>query len=77
VSLFSQWKEKQNAALENGIYKKKVAKYKKTEMTLADEQHTQMCDVMSIIDSTVGDDLQKIFKEGKVHGVSSQFGRLI
>ena len=72
MSPFSQQKRKQNAAMERGIHKRKLAKYENTEITLADEQHTQMCDVMSIIDGTVGDDLQKIFEEGEIHGVRSK-----
>ena len=72
MSPASQLKRKQNASMERGIDKRKLAKYESTEITLADEQHTQMCDIVNVIDGTVGDDLQKIFEEGEIHGVSSK-----
>ena len=68
----SRVKRKQNASMERGIAKRKLAKYENTELTLADEQHTQMCDIVNIIDGSVGDDLQKIFEEGETHGVSGK-----
>ena len=64
MSPASQLKRKQNASMERGIDKRKLARFENTEITLADEQHTQMCDVMNAIDSAAVDDLQKIFEEG-------------
>ena len=68
----SQLKRKQNVSMERGIDKRKLAKYENTEITLADEQHMQMCDVMNAIDYEAVDDLQKIFEEGESHGVGSK-----
>ena len=56
MSPVSQLKRKQNASMEHGIDKRKLAKYENTEVTLADEQHTQMCDIVNVIDGTVGDE---------------------
>ena len=51
--------------MEHGTDNGKLAKYKNNKITLADEQHTQMCDVTNAVDCKVPDDLQKIFKKGK------------
>ena len=72
MSPASQLKRKQNASMECGIAKMKLAKYEKTELTLADEQHTQMCDVVNFIDGAAGDDLQKIFEEVEIHGAGGK-----
>ena len=72
MSPASQLKRKQNASMERGIDKRKLAKYENAEITLADEQHTQMCDVMNAIDGEATDELQKIFEEGESHGVGSK-----
>ena len=58
--------------MECGIHKRKLAKYENAEITLADEQHTHMCDVMNPINSETIDELQKIFEEGESYGVSSK-----
>ena len=58
--------------MEKCIHKRKLAKYENAEITLADEQHTQICNVMNAIDSETIDELQKIFEEGESHGVSSK-----
>ena len=58
--------------MKRGIDKRKVARYENTEITLADEQHTQMCGVMDAIDGGAVDDLQKIFEERESHGVGSK-----
>ena len=72
MSPASQLKRKQNASMERGIDKRKLARFENTEITLADEQHTHMCDVMNAINSAAVDDLQKIFEEGASHGVGSK-----
>ena len=41
------------------------------KITLADEQHMQMCGMVNAIDSEAIDDLQKIFKERESHGVGT------
>ena len=58
--------------MEQGIDKRKLAKYESTEITLSDHQHTQMCDVMNTIDGVAVDELQYIFEEGEAHGVSEK-----
>ena len=58
--------------MEHGTYKRKLAKYKNNEITLVDQQHTQMCDVMNAVDGEVYDDLQKIFKKRESHDVGSK-----
>jgi len=68
----SQLKRKQNASMERGIDKRKLAKYESTEITLSDHQHAQMCDVMNTIDGVAVDELQYIFEEGEAHGVSEK-----
>jgi len=47
--------------MEQGIDKRKLAKYESTEITLSDPQHTQMCDVMNTTDGVAVDELQCIF----------------
>ena len=68
----SQMKRRENASMERGIDKRKLAKYESTEITLSDHQHTQMCDVMSTVDGVAVDELQHIFEEGETHGVSDK-----
>jgi len=53
--------------MEHGI--RKLAKHENTELTVAEKQHTQMYDVVSIINGSIGSDLQKIFEEGNIHDV--------
>ena len=52
--------------MERGIDKRKLEKDENTEITLADEQHTQMCDVMNAIHGEGIDDLQKMFEGGNL-----------
>ena len=35
--------------MEQGLDKRKLAQYEKTEITLSEEQHTQMCGVMDVV----------------------------
>jgi len=72
MSPSSQLKRNQNASMERGIDKRKLAKYQSIEITLLDHQHTQMCDVMNTIDGVAVDELQHIFEEGEAHGVSDK-----
>ena len=62
MSPASQTKRKQNATMERGLDKKKLARYENTEVTLSEEQHTQMCDVMDVVDQVAVDELQRILK---------------
>ena len=52
--------------------KRKLAQYEKTEITLSEEQYTQMCGVMDVVDQVAVDDLQRIFEEGETHGVGNK-----
>ena len=72
MSPASQQKRKMNATMERGLDKKKLARYENTEITLGDEQHTQMCNVVDAIDRVAVDDLQRIFEEGEAHGVGDK-----
>lgn len=72
MSPASQLKRKQNAAMERGLDKRKLAKYVDTELTLADNQHSQMCSVVDTINQVAVDDLQRIFEEAEAHGVSDK-----
>ena len=69
MSPASQVKRKQNAMMEWGLDKRKLTRYENTEITLSEEQDTQMCDVM---DQVAVDDLQRIFEEGESHGVGNK-----
>ena len=44
----------------------KLAKFKESEVTLDEEQYTEMC---SIVERTENDDLEKLLREGNEHGV--------
>ena len=68
----SQVKRKQNATLKQGLDKRKLARYENTEITLSEEQHTQMCDIMDVMGQVAVDELQRIFEEGETHGVSNK-----
>jgi len=57
MSPASQVKRKQNAVMEQGLDKRKLARYKNTEITLSEEQHVQMCGVMDVVDQVAIDDL--------------------
>jgi len=49
-----------------------LAKYEKTEVTLADEQHEEMSTIVNQIEERGKDELEKIFAEGDTHGVGVQ-----
>ena len=72
MSPCSQLKRKQHASMERGMNKCKLARYEATEVTLAEEQHTQMSSVMDAIDQVATDELQCIFEEGEAHGVGGK-----
>ena len=58
--------------MERNLDKRKLAQYEKTEITMSEEQHTQMCDVMDVVDQVAVDNLQHIFEEGETHGVGNK-----
>ena len=72
MSPASQLKSKQNRISERNNDKIKLRKYEKTEVTLADEQHDDMCNVMNTIEEVSRDDLEKVFAEGDAHGVGDK-----
>ena len=72
MSPASQSKRKQNALTERNNDKRKLTKYEKTEVTLADEQHEEMCAIMNKVEEVDKAELEKIFAEGDSHGVGTQ-----
>ena len=58
--------------MERGLDKRKLTRYENTEITLSEEQHTEMCDIMDAVDWVGVDDLQRIFEEGESHGVGNK-----
>jgi len=72
MSPASQLKRNQNRISERNNDKIKLRKYEKTEVTLADEQHDDMCNVMNKIEEVSRDDLEKVFAEGDEHGVGDK-----
>ena len=57
---------------EQNNYKKKLAKYENTEVTLADEQHEEMSAITDKIEEVGQDELEKIFVEGDSHGMGKE-----
>ena len=57
----SRLKRKRCAVMETGVDKRS---WQDMKPTLADEQHTQMCNVMDVTDQVAVDDIECIFKEG-------------
>ena len=66
MSPASQLKRRQNAQYTRKLSTQKLAKYEDSEVTLNEEQHTEMC---NILERTKNDDLEKLLKEGNKHGV--------
>ena len=58
--------------MEQGLDKRKLAQFEKTEITLSEEQHTQMCGALDVVNQVAVDNLHCILKEGKTHGVGSK-----
>ena len=72
MSPASQLKRKQNTTSERNNDKKKLRKYENTEVTLADDQHEDMCNIVKTIDEVSKDDLEKLFTESDIHGVKDK-----
>lgn len=72
MSPASQTKRKQNAVIERNNDKRKLTKYERTEVTLADEQHEEMCAIVDKVEEIDKAELEKIFAEGDSHGVGTQ-----
>ena len=66
MSPASQLKRQQNVQYTQNLSARKLAKHEESEVTLNEEQHTEMC---SIVERTENDDLEKLFKEGNEHGI--------
>ena len=52
--------------------KRELIKYESTDITLADEQHDDMCTLMNQIDDVGNEDLKRIFTEGDSYGVGDK-----
>ena len=72
MSPVTQVKRKQNTTMERDLDKRKLAQYESTEITLSEEQHSLMCDVMDVVDQVAVDDLQCTFEEGEIHNVGNK-----
>ena len=68
MSPASQLRRKSNAQNERTILTRKVERINKTDVTLNDEQHDEMC---AIMDGIGEESLEKIFLEASEHGVGS------
>ena len=68
----SQKKRKQNVTGERINDKKKLRKYENTEITLDDDQHDDLCEIVKKIEQISKDDLEKVFCEGDIHGVGDK-----
>ena len=66
MSPASQLKRHQNVQYARNLCNRKLAKYGESEVTLNEEQNSEMC---AIVEKTKDDDLEKLFKEGNEHGV--------
>ena len=66
MSPASQLKRRQNSQYTRNLSARKLAKYGENEVTLNEEQNSEMC---AIIERTENDDLEKLFQEGNEHGV--------
>jgi len=72
MSPASQAKRKQNSLKERTKDKAKLSKFEKTEVTLDEEQHDEMCNIVNKIEEVGKDELEKVFAEGEAHGVGAQ-----
>ena len=72
MSPASQLKRKQNTLIERNNDKIKLKRYEKGEVTLAEEQHDEMCAIVDRIWEVGKDELEKVFAEGDAHGVGTQ-----
>ena len=72
MSPASQLKRKQNMISERNNDKIKLRRYENTEVTLADDQHDDMCNVVKTIEEVGKNDLDKVFAEGDSHGVGDK-----
>jgi len=72
MSPASQSKRKQNALAERNNDKIRLHKFEKTEVTLNEEQHDEMCTKVNRIEEVGKDELEKVFSEGDAHGVGTQ-----
>jgi len=72
MSPASQNKRKQNVTSERNSDKKKLRKYENTEVSLDDDQHDDLCEIVKKIEEVSKDDLEKAFCEGDIHGVGDK-----
>ena len=53
----SQSNKKQNVMMEQGLGRRNLHNMRIQRFTISDEQHTQICDVMDIVNQVAADDL--------------------
>ena len=58
--------------MERGLDKRKLTRYENMKVTLSEEQHTEMCDIMDAVDRVGVDDLQRVFEEGESRSVGNK-----
>ena len=58
--------------MERNNDKVKLTKSEKIEITLAEEQHDEICTIVNRIEEVGKDELQKVFVDGDAHGVGAQ-----
>ena len=72
MSPYSQQRRKQNFQTERTIDKRKLSKYEKMEISLADDQHDEMCTLIDKISDGTNEDLELVFAEGDSYGVGDK-----
>ena len=68
MSPLSRQKRKMYAQYQRASSLRKLKKYEDSEVILDDEQNSEM---VSVLEATQPDELEKLFKEGEEHGVGS------
>ena len=72
MSPANQLQCKSNSKVERSNDRRKLIKYESTDITLADEQHEDMCTLTNKINDVGNEDLQRIFTEGDSYGVGDK-----
>lgn len=72
MSPTSQLKRAQSQRIERGKDKRKLQRYEHTELPLDSEQDDEISTVVSTIDQSFSDELEKLYEEGDEHGVGDK-----
>ena len=72
MSPASQLKRKQNIISKRNNDKIKLRRYENTEVTLADDQHDDMCNVVKTIEEVGKNNLEEVFAEGDSHSIGDK-----